>query len=311
MTSAPPPAPPTAEPPPWQPPPAGPPARPQLRRSRTDKVIGGVNGGLAEYTGVDALLWRVGFVALTLAAGTGVLVYLLLWVLMPSGPEGGVAPAADRPATTPREPVGPRSPVPGITIAGLLILVGTLALLTRFTGWDIDATGFLGAALLVVGAGLVAAAFSTGRRARGGLISLGVILSLALAIAASAPWDHGAGVGDRSFSPRTVADVRDVYSGGVGDLTVDLSDVPLEDLDEALDVRVEHGIGDVRVILPISADARVRVNHGVGDVTVFGSDVDGSQYFPGRGAEPWTGDDEPEFELVVQTGIGEVEVSRG
>ncbi|WP_104527698.1 PspC domain-containing protein [Blastococcus saxobsidens] len=314
MTSALPPAPPTADPPPWQPqPPAGPPARSQLRRSRTDKVIGGVNGGLAEYTGIDALLWRVGFVALTLAAGTGVLVYLLLWVLMPSGPAGAVAPAAGQPATTaPRQPAGPRSPVPGITIAGLLILVGSLALTARFTGWDIPATGYLGAALAVVGAGLVAVAFSSGRRARGGLITLGVVLSLALAVAASAPsWDDGAGVGDRTFAPRSVADVREVYSGGVGDLTVDLSRVPLEDLDEALEVRVEHGIGRVEVILPRSADARVRVDHGVGDVSVFGSAVDGSRFFRGSGSQPWSDDGEAEFELVVESGIGEVEVSRG
>ena len=69
-----------------------PPARPQLRRSRTDKMLGGVSGGLAEYSGIDALLWRVGFVALALAGGTGVVVYLLLWLLMPAGP-----PAYGRP----------------------------------------------------------------------------------------------------------------------------------------------------------------------------------------------------------------------
>src|SRR3954451_11266359 len=86
--AAPPPSPPPLDPPMWQPPPPppGPPVRPQLRRSRTDKILGGVSGGLAEYSGIDALLWRVGFVALALAGGTGVIVYLLLWLLMPAGP---------------------------------------------------------------------------------------------------------------------------------------------------------------------------------------------------------------------------------
>src|SRR4051812_15161479 len=60
--------------------------RPPLRRSSTDKMLGGVCGGLAEHTGVDSLVWRVGFVALTFAGGAGFLVYLLLWVLMPAGP---------------------------------------------------------------------------------------------------------------------------------------------------------------------------------------------------------------------------------
>lgn len=49
-------------------------------------MAGGVCGGLAEYSGVDAVLWRVGFVALTFLGGGGVLLYLLLWVLLPSGP---------------------------------------------------------------------------------------------------------------------------------------------------------------------------------------------------------------------------------
>jgi phage shock protein PspC (stress-responsive transcriptional regulator) len=57
--------------------------RPELRRSGTVKLAGGVCGGLAEYSGIDALLWRVGFVGLTVAGGAGILVYLLLWVLMP------------------------------------------------------------------------------------------------------------------------------------------------------------------------------------------------------------------------------------
>ena len=56
------------------------------RRSGTEKMLGGVCGGLAEYSGIDVVLWRVGFVGLTLAGGAGIVVYLLLWVLMPSGP---------------------------------------------------------------------------------------------------------------------------------------------------------------------------------------------------------------------------------
>jgi phage shock protein C len=57
--------------------------RPQLRRSGTEKMLGGVCGGLAAHTGIDPLIWRVGFLAVTLAGGAGILVYLLLWVLMP------------------------------------------------------------------------------------------------------------------------------------------------------------------------------------------------------------------------------------
>src|SRR3954468_6449964 len=110
--AAPPPSPPPPDPPMGQPPPPppGPPVRPQLRRSRTDKILGGVSGGLAEYSGIDALLWRVGFVALPLAGGTGIIVYLLLWLLMPAGPP--VYPGAPSPRQ--KVPAGPRSPVPGV-----------------------------------------------------------------------------------------------------------------------------------------------------------------------------------------------------
>ncbi|TKJ21523.1 hypothetical protein A6V29_07505 [Blastococcus sp. CCUG 61487] len=58
-------------------------------------MAGGVCGGLAEYSGVDAVLWRVGFVALTLLGGSGIVVYLLLWVLLPptaGEPDGATGP---------------------------------------------------------------------------------------------------------------------------------------------------------------------------------------------------------------------------
>src|SRR5688572_30156214 len=88
MTSALPPAPPPVNPPTGEQPtpPPGPSSRPQLLRSGTDRMAGGVCGGLADYTGIDSLLWRVGFVGLTIAGGSGIIVYLLLWVLMPSAP---------------------------------------------------------------------------------------------------------------------------------------------------------------------------------------------------------------------------------
>ena len=55
-----------------------------LRRSRTNKVLGGVCGGLAEYSGNEALLWRIGFIALALM-GAGIVVYPLMWILVPAG----------------------------------------------------------------------------------------------------------------------------------------------------------------------------------------------------------------------------------
>lgn len=56
-----------------------------LRRSSSDKMIAGVAGGLAEYFGVDSAIVRVVFVLITLFGGSGVLVYLILWLILPAG----------------------------------------------------------------------------------------------------------------------------------------------------------------------------------------------------------------------------------
>ena len=51
--------------------------------SQTDKKLGGVCGGLAEYFDVDPLLVRIAFIILFLGYGSGLLVYTLLWLLAP------------------------------------------------------------------------------------------------------------------------------------------------------------------------------------------------------------------------------------
>jgi phage shock protein PspC (stress-responsive transcriptional regulator) len=295
----------------WQPPPPppGPPARPQLRRSRTDKILGGVSGGLAEYSGIDALLWRVGFVALALAGGTGIVVYLLLWLLMPAGPQAYGMPAEQQ--TRMKAPAGPRSPVPGLTIAALLIVMGILALIARIGGWDLGPRAFIGSALLVVGLGLVAAAFSGGRTARGGLIALGIVLSLALVTASTLPWNGvRGGVGDRTFRPATEAQVRDVYRNGVGDMTVDLSRVDVSDLDGPITTRIEHGVGDVDITVPRDADVRLSIENGLGDIDAFDQGSVDRGFFPGTGSGSWVDDGRAEITLVVHSGLGDVEVSR-
>lgn len=84
-------------PPPGFPPPATSVRRAPLRRSGTDYVIGGVCGGLGEFTGVESFLWRIGFIAFGFFGGEGLLVYLLLWVLIPdSDPPPQGSSDADR-----------------------------------------------------------------------------------------------------------------------------------------------------------------------------------------------------------------------
>lgn len=65
----------------------------RLMRSRTDKVIAGVAGGIAQYLAVDPVFVRVGLVALVFT-GVGVLLYPILWLIMPL--EGTRGPATDQ-----------------------------------------------------------------------------------------------------------------------------------------------------------------------------------------------------------------------
>lgn len=55
----------------------------RLRRSRDDRWIAGVCGGLAQATGLESWAWRLIFALLLLLGGTGLVVYLLLWIFVP------------------------------------------------------------------------------------------------------------------------------------------------------------------------------------------------------------------------------------
>jgi phage shock protein C len=107
-----------------------------LRRSREDRVIFGVAGGLARYLGVDTVVVRIAFVLLAVFGGSGILLYLVGLLVMPE----------ERPG----EPVGSLEPGAGrgavALIGAVLILVGTLSLASRILPAFSD---LLGPALLI------------------------------------------------------------------------------------------------------------------------------------------------------------------
>lgn len=62
----------------------------KLYRSKKNRVIAGIAGGLGEYFDIDPVLVRVVFLGVTVLGGAGVLVYLLMWLIIPSeGSLGG------------------------------------------------------------------------------------------------------------------------------------------------------------------------------------------------------------------------------
>ncbi len=60
--------------------------RDRLYRSRRIKVIGGVAGGLSVYFNIDPIIVRILFVALTIMHGMGLLVYIIMWIVIPEEP---------------------------------------------------------------------------------------------------------------------------------------------------------------------------------------------------------------------------------
>ncbi len=54
-------------------------------RSASDRIIGGVCGGIGEYLNIDPLIVRIVFAVLFFGYGTGLLFYLLIWILAPKG----------------------------------------------------------------------------------------------------------------------------------------------------------------------------------------------------------------------------------
>jgi phage shock protein C len=121
----------------------------RLERSRTNRVISGVCGGIAEYLDVDATFVRAVMVILAFPFGIGVLLYFLLLFLMPNPGEptpfvrpadGTAAPSSGSVATTPRvtDPAEVERRRNGLGI--LLVAVGGLFLLGnlgafRFIDW--------------------------------------------------------------------------------------------------------------------------------------------------------------------------------
>ncbi|MFH1207757.1 MAG: PspC domain-containing protein [Patescibacteria group bacterium] len=99
----------------------------KLYRARTNKMIAGVCAGLASYLNVDVTIVRIIFVAIALADGIGILIYLILAIVLPLEPEGSptvVPPQTNAWLANKRN-----------LVAVILIIVGLVALLNQFAQW--------------------------------------------------------------------------------------------------------------------------------------------------------------------------------
>jgi phage shock protein C len=123
----------------------------RLYRSRGDRVIAGIAGGVARYLAVDPVLVRLAFVALVLAGGAGILAYIIGWIVIPEEPwEEGADAARPAPQSRPGAET-PRSGGPGarIVVGAVLIGIGGLLLLE----WAIPSLGDVFWPLLLIAGG--------------------------------------------------------------------------------------------------------------------------------------------------------------
>ena len=144
-----------------------------------------------------------------------------------------------------------------------LALIATAAALGAATGVGLIAAIGGGTAVaiiaIVAGFGLIAAGLLGGPR---WLILPVVVLVMPLAVVSAADIDLRGGVGERKYSPQTVADLRPEYKLGVGQMDLDLRRLDLSDGTAQVNVRL--GIGEARLRVPAGTCVTTDAEIGVG-----------------------------------------------
>lgn len=145
----------------------------RLLRSRRERMIGGVAGGIGQQLGIDPTWVRIAWVILAIATnGAAILVYLLLLFVIPEeGTDAAdlAAPSPDGPRFDPLRPAV-RRPInlslePGsgaLVVGGILVVVGAWALVAQYMP-DIPWSRIWPIGLLVAGLVLVIASFNRRR----------------------------------------------------------------------------------------------------------------------------------------------------
>jgi phage shock protein PspC (stress-responsive transcriptional regulator) len=265
-------------PPPDTPPTETVPPRPRrFLRSRRDRFLGGVCGGLGEYFAVDPILFRVAAVVLAVVGGFALLAYPVLWIFVPRddgtgnpeplriwrlfGSADGTAPPAGR-------------IVAGI-VGIVLALVAAVALFVA-AGWVTALGGGVIVASVVVVLGFLAIAGAIAGKPRARWLVLpALLLALPSGVVAAAGVKFEGGYGERDYRPGSAAALpHDGYKLSAGSMWIDLRDANLP-RDTTTRVPVKIGMGEATVIVPDTVCVQADAKAGAGVVNVLGHQHEG------------------------------------
>ena len=276
----------------------------RLERSRSDRMLAGVCGGLARYFGIHPAFYRAGFVVLTLLGGAGILIYLAAVLVIPEeGKEESFA------ARVLRE----RSDRPWPLVGLALVAIAGAVLLSRATLWHAGVSWvFLllaGAAILWVtrrsdAAGDVPRVRRLIRRFVIAVAVLFALLVTAVGIFAAAVHVHlGSGTGDRTYVVNSTQELDRSYKLGVGHLRLDLTNLQLPVGTTHVSTRVD--VGKLDVIVPANVAVIVHGTTQFGQIDMFGGssnghDVDRTFETPGKRV----------LELDAHVGAGDLNIHR-
>jgi hypothetical protein len=206
---------------------------------------------------------------------------------------------------SPPPPIPTERAIPiGRLLAGLfLVALGVGWLLDALDVVTIDWDVVLPVALVLVGITLAVAAMRG--ESHGGLVALGIVLTVILTVGTAVDIPFGGGIGDRTEQPTSLAEVHDSYELSIGKLTLDLTGLPAEHGVAEVTIRAKVGMGQLVVLVPSDASPAVHASVGMGDAQVFDRDEGGVGVkvdVPGDGGVP--------YRIDLSVGLGQIQVQR-
>lgn len=206
--------------------------------------------------------------------------------------------------STPAIPRGsrPELSLGQIAFGVLLVLFGAGWLLDATDVWHISWGAALPVALIAVGAVLV---LGSATRGHGGLVALGVILTVILAFTTMLNVPLGGQVGDIVAHPTSIATVQTEYQVALGNQTVDLRDLTIPA--GATQVTASTGVGQLTVNVPANVGLRVHFTVGAGSAVMLGKEYSGASIDETFTSSNY-GSAAQKLNLELAMGLGTIEV---